>query len=59
MKGYYISYGHVQGIFIKTDCELEALLRTIAASQEWLGFVGQSGKMFYVKRSEIYHVEPV
>jgi hypothetical protein len=59
MKGYYISYGQVQGRIIKTDCDLDTLVLTIAANQEWIGFVGHSGKMFYVKGSEIYSVEPV
>jgi hypothetical protein len=59
MKGYYISYGHVQGRIIKADVDLETLVLTIAANQEWIYFVEYSGKKFYVKASEIYSVEPV
>jgi len=59
MKEYYISYGHVEGRIIKTAVDLETLVLTIAANQEWIGFVGHSGKIFYVKGSEIYSVEPV
>jgi hypothetical protein len=60
MKEYYISYGNVEGRIIKADDDIEIVVQTIGANQdEWLGFVGYSDRMFYVKASEIYSVEPV
>ena len=60
MKEYYISYGHVEGRIIKTDIDIETLVEGIMSQKDkWIAFEMHSGKIFYVKGSEIYSVEPV